>query len=491
MALNFYRSDLWVKLVSGQAVSGAQVYVLKQPANVIPPITPPRTIPVPFVPNPQVQVYSDAGFTPVSQPVLTDGFGHADFYVLPGVYTVAIFFGGKLQQFYIDQSIGNVGSSGGTSLLLEVNGSPVFNQTVLNLQQGAGIALTPDNFGNVTITNTGSGSGTVTHTSGPLTLNSVLLGNGAADIKAGAVLPGDATKFYDGTGTFSVPAGGGGSSAFGSITSGTNSTATMVVNTGASLTVTGSGLIQSTKVQGVTISGTPPLLGQVLSATSPTTADWETVSGSSGMPTPNIKRVAFWEAGSLAGFFPFIATNDGANTLFPGGYHGTIVPPSATAGYSISFANVGGLENLGVPFCSPLRDITFQTTVQLNKSGEIFYTGLSSLDFEALIAGPITDPTTVDSMLIASDTSATWKLVCTKAGVKTTVDTTKAIDTNRHVIELTLISGVATCFFDGVSVATCITNLPTHGLGGVWYLPAGTGTLNSVFEYAYITNPTP
>jgi hypothetical protein len=151
MTLNFYRSDGWVKLVSGQAVPGAQVYVLSQPANVTPPITPPRTLPVPFIPNPQVQVYSDQGFTPLSQPVITDGFGHYDFYTLPGLYTVAIFFGGKLQQFYIDQSIGNVGSNLGTALLLEVNGSPLFNQTVLNLQQGANIILTPDNFGNVTI----------------------------------------------------------------------------------------------------------------------------------------------------------------------------------------------------------------------------------------------------------------------------------------------------------------------------------------------------
>jgi hypothetical protein len=157
MPSNFYRSDGWVKTTLGPAVPGAQVYVLTQPANVTPPITPPRTLPVPFTPNPQVQVYSDAGFTPLAQPVITDGFGHYDFYTLPGLYTVAIFFGGKLQQFYIDQSIGSVGSAGGTTLLLEVNGSPLFNQTVFNLQQGAGVILTPDNFGNVTITSNGVG----------------------------------------------------------------------------------------------------------------------------------------------------------------------------------------------------------------------------------------------------------------------------------------------------------------------------------------------
>ena len=155
---SFYRSDLWVKTTLGPAVAGAQIYVLFQPANFSPPITPPRTIPIPFVPNPQAPVYSDQGFTPMAQPFLTDGQGHANFYVLPGIYTVAIFYGGKLQQVYIDQSIGNIGSSGGTSLVLEVNGSPLFNQTVLNLQQGANVILTPDNFGNVTIASTGGGS---------------------------------------------------------------------------------------------------------------------------------------------------------------------------------------------------------------------------------------------------------------------------------------------------------------------------------------------
>jgi hypothetical protein len=157
MAMNFYRADGWVKLVSGQAVPGAQVYILNQPANVTPPITPPRTLPVPFVPNPQAQVYSDAGFTPVSQPIITDGFGHYDFYALPGLYTVAIFSQGKLQQFYIDQTVGNVGSLGNNTVLLSTNGSPNFNQGILNLVQGSNVVLTPDNFGNVTVASTAQG----------------------------------------------------------------------------------------------------------------------------------------------------------------------------------------------------------------------------------------------------------------------------------------------------------------------------------------------
>jgi len=54
----------------------------------------------------------------------------------------------------------------------------------------------------------GGGGGTVTNT-GTLTPDAVILGNGGADIKAGAVLPGDANKFYDGTGNFSIPPANG------------------------------------------------------------------------------------------------------------------------------------------------------------------------------------------------------------------------------------------------------------------------------------------
>lgn len=150
--INYYRSDGWVKNVQGQAIPGAQVYVLTQPANVVAPITPPRTTPVPFVPNPQALIYTDQGNTPLSQPVITDGFGHYDFYVLPGLYTVAVYLGGILQNFYVDQSIGNVGSAGGAGLSLETNGTPNFNQALQNLEQGANITIVTDNFGNTVIT---------------------------------------------------------------------------------------------------------------------------------------------------------------------------------------------------------------------------------------------------------------------------------------------------------------------------------------------------
>jgi hypothetical protein len=109
------------------------------------------------------------------QPILSDGFGHYSFYALPGLYTVVIMFGGKVQQFYIDQTLGNAGSSPASPLVLSTNGTPNFSQTSLNFIQGSGITLSTDNLGNMTITGS-----SITY-------------------------PGDPTKFLNGTGVFSVP----------------------------------------------------------------------------------------------------------------------------------------------------------------------------------------------------------------------------------------------------------------------------------------------
>src|ERR1035437_8864169 len=180
---NYYRSDGWVKAVQGPAIPGAQIYVCLQPANVTPPVTPPHTIPMPWVgPNPQALVYSDAGFTPIVQPIITDGFGHYDFYALPGLYTVVIMFGGKVQQFYIDQTLGNAGSTTTSPLVLSTNGTPNFNQTELNFIQGAGITLSADNFGNMIITGSVITPPIMTNTVGGLV----------------PTPPNDATKFLNG-----------------------------------------------------------------------------------------------------------------------------------------------------------------------------------------------------------------------------------------------------------------------------------------------------
>ena len=90
-----FRSDGWVKTVLGQAIAGAQVYVCTQPANLVNP------------PTPLASIFADPlGNAPITQPVPTDGFGHYDFYVAYGTYTVVIVNGGNIQAIYPDQTIG-------------------------------------------------------------------------------------------------------------------------------------------------------------------------------------------------------------------------------------------------------------------------------------------------------------------------------------------------------------------------------------------------
>jgi hypothetical protein len=55
--------------------------------------------------------------------------------------------------------------------------------------------------------------------------------------------------------------GSGGSSAFSAITTGTNSTATMTVGTGASLLHSGNGQVDATLLQGISVSGSNPSNG--------------------------------------------------------------------------------------------------------------------------------------------------------------------------------------------------------------------------------------
>ena len=101
MATTYFRKDGWVKSVIGPAVPGAQVYVCQQPANV-------SSLP----PDPLADIFSDVnGLVPITQPIITDGFGHYDYYVAAGLYTEVIGLNNVIQQVYPDQYFG-VGEAG-------------------------------------------------------------------------------------------------------------------------------------------------------------------------------------------------------------------------------------------------------------------------------------------------------------------------------------------------------------------------------------------
>ena len=164
---NYFRTDGWVKSSLGPAIPGAQIWVCTQPANI-------ASLP----PSPLAAVFSDPnGLVPISLPILTDGFGHYDFYTTVGVYTVIVGLGGIVQAVYPDQSVGGGTQGGGTALTLSINGAPASSQTVQNLTGAGSVSVVDAGAGTVTIT----GATTSLQTNGtPNTLQSTLnLKNGA------------------------------------------------------------------------------------------------------------------------------------------------------------------------------------------------------------------------------------------------------------------------------------------------------------------------
>jgi hypothetical protein len=73
----FWRIDEYVKAANGYAMANGQVFFCTQPANTMA-----------FPPSPLATLYADPfGLTPISQPLIADGFGHVDAYVAAGTYT--------------------------------------------------------------------------------------------------------------------------------------------------------------------------------------------------------------------------------------------------------------------------------------------------------------------------------------------------------------------------------------------------------------------
>lgn len=95
--MSLARYDVTVQDAQGRALSGATVYFCSQPAN--------TTV---FPPTPLATVFSDLSGDALAQPVITDGFGHADAYLTQGtlytvVYTHPLF---ATPLVYTDQQVG-------------------------------------------------------------------------------------------------------------------------------------------------------------------------------------------------------------------------------------------------------------------------------------------------------------------------------------------------------------------------------------------------
>jgi hypothetical protein len=195
----YFRKDGWVKSVLGPAIPGSQIYVCSpQPANF-------SSLP----PSPLADIFSDSmGLVPIVQPIITDGFGHYDYYAVAGLYTEVIALNNTVQQVYPDQTIGAIGTAnppgndtsytagsgisivgsvisstvngviaGGTTgqvltkvsntdydvswqavpgLALQTNSVANTDQALLNLKNGTNITISSDGVGGVTISQTAS-----------------------------------------------------------------------------------------------------------------------------------------------------------------------------------------------------------------------------------------------------------------------------------------------------------------------------------------------
>lgn len=103
------RDDRYLTDALGRALAGAEVWWCTQPAST-------ATNP----PSPLASIFTDlTGSTPLTQPVITDGFGHADAYMNAGVlYTVVLWHPlfGPYPVVLKDQSLGGGGGGGGSTV---------------------------------------------------------------------------------------------------------------------------------------------------------------------------------------------------------------------------------------------------------------------------------------------------------------------------------------------------------------------------------------
>lgn len=143
MATAFFRFDTWVRSSVGPSVPGAQIFVLSEPANLPSPLT--QAIPTP---TPLLPIFADVnGLVPITQPMITDGFGHVGFYLATSqAFTLAVYLNGALQNFYPDQfpmGAGAAGSVPGTG------NSPLYTNGLANITAApAGQILVTDGSGN-------------------------------------------------------------------------------------------------------------------------------------------------------------------------------------------------------------------------------------------------------------------------------------------------------------------------------------------------------
>lgn len=141
-----------------------------------------------------------------------------------------------------------------------------------------------------------------------------------------------ATVWFDGTNV--VQTGSSGSVTFSTLTGGTNSTAAMIVGSGASLDYSGSGTNNASSISGIAITGTPAT-GQIPVATGPTAATWQNSAAS--FPPSQVNTYIVGEGDSRMAN----SSNSGPNSLPTQNFISQLVQQS-------NFSSVAGSVDLAV-----------------------------------------------------------------------------------------------------------------------------------------------
>lgn len=122
--MSIFRRDDTVQNTLGNAIAGAAVYVLSQPADV-------STL------TPLAPVYGDSTGTPAANPQITDGFGHTVEYLNDGqLYTVVYVYPNGVQVIYPDQFVGS-GSGASTPFSGVPTGTKDGTNTVFTMVNGS------------------------------------------------------------------------------------------------------------------------------------------------------------------------------------------------------------------------------------------------------------------------------------------------------------------------------------------------------------------
>jgi len=140
---------------------------------------------------------------------------------------------------------------------------------------------------------------------------------------------------------------GGGAASFGSVTSGTNTVA-LTIGSGGVLSASGTGIVNATEINGVTITGTPSV-GQVPTATSATAATWQTPSSGS--------------ASSLK-LSPVVVLSGGTDAI----------NPHTPATYVVTTAGVDAMT-IAAPTVTTDDGVVIKVTTTTNAAHTITFTG--------------------------------------------------------------------------------------------------------------------